>query len=98
MMNIAQLMAPATFDCGIFVGKLKRKSGICLPPTLLPETLELAHATVLAHTLWTLWLPTTLVSAALLQTVTLALLAFSAGRNSNALHAFGERKCIGPPP
>jgi len=45
-------MAPAVFDYGIFVAKLKRKEGICLPAPLLPDMPGLKQAAELAHQLW----------------------------------------------
>lgn len=45
-------LAPAVFDFGIFVAKLKRKESIVLPEALLPDMPGLQEAAELAHQLW----------------------------------------------
>lgn len=51
-----QALAPAVFDFGIFVAKLKRQHGITLPATLLdallPGITGIQKAAELAHQLW----------------------------------------------
>ena len=51
-----QALAPAVFDFGIFVAKLKRQHGVILPATLLdsllPNVTGLQQAAKLAHQLW----------------------------------------------